>query len=82
MRSFEVETYKLGLRNDLNLIYTMSNLIQTLTKIDTQESRDLAIMSAHVISKQASELMRRAPLNCEARDAAEAAEAQIDFKAV
>ena len=82
MRSFEVETYKLGLRNDLNLIYTMSNLIQTLTKIDTQESRDLAIMSAHVISKQASELMRHLRCMYEAKEAAEAAEAQIDFKAV
>lgn len=81
-RSFETETYTISLRNDLNLIYTMSNLIRTLTKIDTQESQDLAIMSAHVISKQAAELMRHLRSMYEAKDAAEAAQAQIDSKAV
>ena len=57
MKSFETETYNISLRNDLNLIFTLSQLIKTLTKIDTQDSQDIAIMSAYAINKTASELL-------------------------
>ena len=62
MKTFESETYRIGMRNDLNLIYTMCHLINTLTKISTPEAQDLAVKSAHVVCKTASELMRH--VNC------------------
>ena len=58
IRSFEYETYKTAMRCDLNLIYTLSNLINTLTKIDGTQSQDLALMSAQVISNTANDLMQ------------------------
>ena len=70
-RSFEYEANRVCMRDDLNLIYTLSNLITTLTKIDCAQSGDLALMSAQVISNTANELvhhvfaMYKAKADCE-----------------
>lgn len=57
-KSFEGQVNALCLRSDMNLIYTLSNLINTLTKIDTDDSRAIAILSAHTIHKTAENLIR------------------------
>ena len=74
MKSFETETYNISLRNDLNLIFTLSQLIKTLTKIDTQDSQDIAIMSAYAINKTASELLNHVRSMYQAKDADKAAQ--------
>ena len=58
MQSVEQQANALGLRNDMNLIYTLSNLISTLTKIDTDDSKAIAILSAHTIYRTAGDLIR------------------------
>ena len=58
MQSVEQQANALGLRNDMNLIYTLSNLISTLTKIDTDDSKAIAILSAHTIYRTAESLIR------------------------
>ncbi len=57
-QGFEAQTSAMGLRNDMNLIYTLSNLISTLTKIDTDDSKAIAILSAHTIYRTAGDLIR------------------------
>ena len=58
MQSVEQQANAFGLRNDMNLIYTLSNLISTLTKIDTDDSKAIAILSAHTIYRTAGDLIR------------------------
>ena len=71
---FEAETCTLSLRNDLNLIYTFSNLIRTLTKIDSKDSQEIAVISADAIHRAAAELTDHVHGLYEARDADKAAE--------
>ena len=74
MQSFEAETHDISLRNDLNLIYTLSNLINTLTKIDSKDSQDIALLSANAILRTASALLIHVQSLYEARDASKAGE--------
>lgn len=73
-QSFEAETHDISLRNDLNLIYTLSNLIKTLTKIDSKDSQDIALLSANAILRTASALLIHVQSLYEARDASKARE--------
>ncbi len=57
-QSVEAQANYFGLKNDMNLIYTLSNLISTLTKIDTDDSKAIAILSAHTIYRTAGDLIR------------------------
>ena len=72
---FEAETYSISMRNDLNLIYTLSNLIKTLTKIDSQESQELALTSADAIYRTATGLQEYIRSMYEAQNTAKAKEA-------
>ena len=57
-KDFEADTYHLGMRCDLNLIYNMSRLISRLSQIDSPSSKDLVFMSVRIILKTSNELMR------------------------
>ena len=72
--AFEAEACTLSLRNDLNLIYTLSNLIRTLTKIDSKDSQEIAVISADAIRRAAAELTDHVRGLYEARDADRAGE--------
>ena len=73
-QSFEAETHDISLRNDLNLIYTLSSLIKTLTKIDSKDSQDIALLSANAILRTASALLVHVQSLYEARDPSKARE--------
>ena len=73
-QSFNAEAYNLCLRNDLNLLYTLCKTVNTLTKIDSQYSQDIAIVSAHAIYKTASEMLAHVRSLYEARNADKAGE--------
>ena len=69
MKSFEAETHSLCLRNDLNLLYTLCKTVNTLTKIDSPDSQDIALVSAHAIYRTASEMLKHIRSMYEARGA-------------
>ncbi len=70
-KNFEADTYHIGMRSDLNLIYNMSRLISRLSQIDSPSSKDLVFMSVRIILKTSNELMRHVNSMYEAKQNAQ-----------